>query len=428
MNFKISNLEFFKSVISTVSFENLYNNKQSIYFIIINIVVAFLGFVRSFAFMKFLDLKELGFLTLIQTGAMLIGFFQIGLINGGYRILALQDSKLSKDTNNVLFSYFGILFIVLLGIYAIGSITGLITENLIVFITILIGLFALLNNWIINMLIASREYDRLNKANLLSVLLSVACLPLAYFYGIYGGAISLLIQPLALVIFVLLTGRNLWINKFSISVLKLKNILHYGFIPYLSGLFFLSYMQIERWSIASYLGTTSLGSFYLVFLITSLWVLIPTSINSLFFPKAVKYYEDKDYDNFKTIININFGVILAYCFIVSLIIIVFLSPVVSFVFPKHFPFVKYALLALPGLVFRTLSDPISLFLNSVVKLKPIFWSDISGLALYSFLICFFVLLHSFTLNAVVICFDIYYGYKLFYLLISYFRLKKQVLL
>jgi O-antigen/teichoic acid export membrane protein len=234
MNFKISNLEFFKSVISTVSFENLYNNKQSIYFIIINIVVAFLGFVRSFAFMKFLDLKELGFLTLIQTGAMLIGFFQIGLINGGYRILALQDSKLSKDTNNVLFSYFGILFIVLLGIYAIGSITGLITENLIVFITILIGLFALLNNWIINMLIASREYDRLNKANLLSVLLSVACLPLAYFYGIYGGAISLLIQPLALVIFVLLTGRNLWINKFSISVLKLKNILHYGFIPYLS--------------------------------------------------------------------------------------------------------------------------------------------------------------------------------------------------
>ena len=113
MNLRFINLGNVKSAVETISFRNTSSYKQSISFIIINILVAFLGFVRSFVFMKFLDFKELGLITLIQTGAMLIGFFQIGLINGGYRILALQKTELSEETNNVIFSYFSLLSIFL---------------------------------------------------------------------------------------------------------------------------------------------------------------------------------------------------------------------------------------------------------------------------------------------------------------------------
>ena len=92
-------------------------NKQSISFILINIAVAFLGFTRSFVFIEFLNLEELGLITLVQTGAMFVGFFQIGLINGGYRIIALQKTHLSEKTNNVIFSYFGVLFVFLMLVY-----------------------------------------------------------------------------------------------------------------------------------------------------------------------------------------------------------------------------------------------------------------------------------------------------------------------
>lgn len=107
------NLKQFKigSMVELFNLKNISTNKLSINFIIINILVAFLGFSRSFVFIKFLDFKGLGILTLIQAGANLVGFFQIGLINGGYRLFAVQDAKASQNTNNIIFSYFGVLFI-----------------------------------------------------------------------------------------------------------------------------------------------------------------------------------------------------------------------------------------------------------------------------------------------------------------------------
>jgi len=68
---------------------------QAINFVIINLIVALISFVRSFAFMNIFDFKELGLITLVNTAAMLISFFQLGLINGGYRIIGLGEDKSS---------------------------------------------------------------------------------------------------------------------------------------------------------------------------------------------------------------------------------------------------------------------------------------------------------------------------------------------
>ena len=59
-----------------------------------------------------MNFEELGILTLAQTGVMLVGFSQIGLINGGYRIISLKKTSLSEETNNVIYTY--ILIITLL--------------------------------------------------------------------------------------------------------------------------------------------------------------------------------------------------------------------------------------------------------------------------------------------------------------------------
>lgn len=427
MNLRFINLGNVKSAVETISFRNTSSYKQSISFIIINILVAFLGFVRSFVFMKFLDFKELGLITLIQTGAMLIGFFQIGLINGGYRILALQKTELSEETNNVIFSYFSLLSIFLTILFFIGSIAGLFSDKLIISLSIITGLFLLINNWLSNTLIAEREYSRINKANSVSAFISLACLPLAFYWGIYGGALCILTQPLVFSLIVLLSGESKRPTKFVFNISKIRSILHYGFIPFLSGLFFLLYVQIERWSIASFLGTTALGNLYLVFLISTLWILIPTSIANLFFPRAVVFYESKDLPGFKNIVFIHTIFVIGYSILVSCLIFFLLKPSVALIFPQHSPFVKFAIYALPGLILRSLADPISIVLNSIVKLKPLFWSDIYGLALYSILIAFMAIFHFFSLTNVLICFNIYFAFKFVFLAISVLKLKEQIL-
>jgi O-antigen/teichoic acid export membrane protein len=427
MDLSFINLRNIKSAIETVSFRNTSSYKQSISFIIINILVAFLGFVRSFAFMKFLDFKSLGVITLIQTGAMLIGFFQIGLINGGYRLLALQKTELTEETNNVIFSYFSLLSIFLSILFIIGSIAGLFSDKLIISLSVITGLFLLINNWLSNTLIAERAYSRINKANSVSALVSLACLPLAFYWGVYGGAICILAQPLVFSMMVLFSGESKRPTKFVFKISKIRNILHYGFIPFLSGLFFLLYVQIERWSIASFLGTTALGNLYLVFLISTLWILIPTSILNLLFPRAVVFYESKDLHGFKNIIVIHTFFVIGYSVLLTILIFFLLKPFVAVIFPQHSPFVKFAIYALPGLILRSMADPISVVLNSIVKLKPLFWSDIYGLILYSTLIILLGTFHLFSLTAVLICFNVYFAFKFIFLSVSFLKLRKQFL-
>jgi O-antigen/teichoic acid export membrane protein len=186
-------------------------------------------------------------------------------------------------------------------------------------------------------------------------------------------------------------------------------------------------MQIERWSIASFLGTTALGNLYLVFLITTLWVLIPTSILNLLYPRAVLLYENKDLYSLKKIIVIHTIFVIGYCAFVSFLIFFLLKPIVAIIFPQHSPFVKFAIYALPGLVLRSLIDPISVVLNTIVKLKPLFWSDIYGLALYSILVAAMGTFHFFSLTNVLISYNIYFAFKFIFLAISFLKLRKQFL-
>lgn len=405
----------------SLALKSLLAKKQAILFVGVNILVAFLSFVRSFVFMKFFDFHELGIITLVTTATMLVGFFQGGLINGGFRIIALGEVESSRKTNNVVFSYFGILSIGLLFLFTIGYFLGLFTDLIIVSFINVMGIGMLITNWLTNTLIGGGEYKRLNIANSLSAVIGSLCLVLAYYYGFYGALISILVQPLLFIGIVFLTDTKEIPTKFDLDISHIKYILSFGFIPFLAGIFFLVYMQIERWSINLFLGPEALGKMYLVFLVITLWVLVPSSILNLFFPKAIKFYSDNDLLNFNKVFSLSSKITLGYCIVMSTLIVILLNPFVSLIFPKHLPYVYLVILGLPGMVARTLCDPISLYLNSIVKLKPIFWSEIFALIVYVLCVAILVLFNLFSLNNFVICFNIYFSFKFFYLCFVYYK-------
>jgi O-antigen/teichoic acid export membrane protein len=408
-----------------LNFNKFLNKNTSFVFITVNITVAFIGFVRSFAFMKLFNFNELGLITIINTGAMLIGFFQFGLINGGYRIIALKKEDSSQKTNNVIYSYFGILFYFFIIVYIIGVLSGIILEKAYVLISIFIGLFNLVVNWLTNTLIGNKEYKRLNRASLIAAIIGLVSLGLAFYFGIYGAVLSLFLQPLLFVLIVFLSG-NEFPKKIDLDINYIKYILGFGFIPFLSGMFLLIYMQIERWSINFYLGSEALGKMYLVFIITALWSLIPTSINSLFFPDAVKLYVNNNFIGLSKMIRRYYIILIGYSFTISTLVILLLHLFVGWFFPNHLPDVYLAIMVLPALIFRTMSDPIILLLNSMVILKPIFWGDLICILIYITLVLILGIMKIISLENMLLCLTVYYLCRFVYLFFVYLSAKKKL--
>ena len=407
---------------------NHYNkNKINFIFIVANLIVAFLGFLKSFIFIKFLNLENLGIITIIQTGAMFIGFFQIGLLNGGFRIISLEKNYLLQKINNVIFSYIGILSLVLFVIFFFNLFFNLFTDYFTYLFILLLGLSLLLFNWLTNILIAQKKLMLLNKLNLVSSSVSVLFLPLAYYYGLFGAAFCLLIQPIIFIVYALIASKNLRPSKYLLNIKEIREILKYGFIPFISGIFFLLQIQIERWAVVYQLGTEVLGKLYLVFLISALWVLVPSSISNLFFPNCVSSFESNNYIKFNNYIKNHFIVVTVYIIFTALIIFTLLEPVVSLFLPEHQTYLNFVYLAIPGLCFKTLSDPISIFLNSIVKLKPFLYSDIIGISFYVISIFMLINFKNFSLNSVIFLFNIFFLIKLVILLFYYLKLKNNII-
>ncbi|QQT27807.1 lipopolysaccharide biosynthesis protein [Sphingobacterium spiritivorum] len=399
-----------------------YLGNESFVYIIVNILVAFLGFARSFAFIKFFGFGDLGVITMVNTASMLITFFQIGTINGGYRIIALGEIESNVKTNNVIYSYLGTISLIV-------SFLGLvfwwceISSFQLIIISVLLGVLLLFNNWLTNCLIASKKLKKLNLTNLISSILGFFSLVLIPSLGLTGALIALLVQP---VIFIVLNlNKNTFPTKFDLDIKYLRYILGFGFIPYVSGIFYLSYMQIERWSINSLLGKEALGSLYLFFLILNLWTLIPSSILNIFFPKAIKAYSNGEMEEFRNVLRSDLIAVLGYLVFSIVMILLFLKIMVGALFPQHLPYVSLVYLAIPGLVMKALTDPLALFFNSIVNLKPIFWSDFVSIVVYILSIVFFKVFVDINLNSFIYCFNLYFLCKLLYLFAVYTKVKNN---
>ena len=403
-------------------------DKTNYYYIIVNIGLSVFSFLRSFVFMRVLDLKELGVISLVQTIFMFIGMLQIGLLNGGYRIVSLGKKEEMEKTNNTIFTYLSLLL-------PLGILFCLLSAHFnwikdlslaLLLISVVFGVFTMLNNWFLNMLIGEQKLKEVNYANIASYTLSALMLPVAFLIGFWGAMFVIMVQPLVFVGLALARNNELRPTGFCFDISYIKYILSFGFIPFLGGIFSMLYLQVERWSIDSVLGVEALGSFYLVFLYVSLFQLVPTSFNSIFFPKGVKSYSEKRYGDFHRIIRYYYLAIIGYDVLIVLLTVFFLEPVVALVFPKHLIGVSFVYIILPGLVLLSFIEPIGLILNSSVILKPMLFASLTNMILNVLLIVLFIILGIFSLQNVAALRTLSGAYMLITYIIIYLMVKKRL--
>ena len=342
-------------------------------FILINLGLSAIAFLRSFIFMKYLDLFNLGIISVIQTIVLFVGLLQFGFINGGYRIIAKGNNKELIEINNVIYSFFGLLCIfisLLIVLFSAFNYTFEISAFQLLYAAI-IGLLTITSNWIVNVLLAKQFVSKLNFINFLTCLFVLLSFPLISFFGIWGCLISLLIQPLAVVFLSLFLIEDMRPSAFNFKLSIVTKILSIGFIPFLTGIFTLVNAQIERWSIVGALGIESLGRFYLVFIYSSLFSLIPSSLLNLIYPKAILYYESQNIEDFKKLISRYIKILILYFAIIAVGTFFLLSPFINYFLPKHSQYIKYVYYILPGLFLISLTDPIALIFQTIIRLKPI---------------------------------------------------------
>ena len=186
------------------------------------------------------------------------------------------------------------------------------------------------------------------------------------------------------------------------------------------------YLQAERWSINGVLGVEALGSFYLVFLYVSLFQLVPNSVNSIFFPKGVKSYAEKRYDEFRRLLKYYFLVLVGYFVLISIVTAFFLKPVVGLLFPTHLVGVPFVYIILPGLIMSTLIQPIGLILNSAVILRPMLVVDVTNFLISVVLIIVMIPMGIFALENVAAVRAVSGIYILIAYIIVYFHIKDRL--
>lgn len=411
------------------SISNIRNvDKINFYYILVNIGLSLFSFIRSFVFMRYLDLRELGIISLVQTIFMFIGLLQLGLLNGGYRIVSLGRVEEIEKTNNSIYTYVAVLLPLGIAFCLLSAHFGWIKDFTLtlLLISVVFGIFTLLNNWCQNMLIGEQKLGEVNRANIVSFGMSVLALPLAYWIGFWGAMVVIMIQPLVYVGMTIVRNKELCPTGFFFNLKYIKYILSFGFIPFLGGIFSILYLQAERWSINGVLGVEALGSFYLVFLYVSLYQLVPTSINSIFFPKGVKSYAEKRYDDFKRLLKYYYFVLLGYGVLITIVTVLLLKPFVALLFPAHLVGISFVYTILPGLILMSLIEPIGLIMNSAVILHPMLVASASNFIFNVVLIGIMIGVGIFTLQNVATMRTLSGAYMLLAYIVIYYIIRKKL--
>ena len=396
-------------------------------YIVINLLVSSFGFIRAFFMMRELSLVELGLISILQTLIMLMSFSQLGLINGAYRMYCEKVFTNKNAINDTVHSYVFIICLIFIPVLIFLNIFNFINIDYnLIFFGLIVGLLSIFNNWINNIFIAIQQLENLNHLNFWSAIISLLFALMIPFYGYYFAVISIISSPIFYFFYAYYKYPELRPKSFNFDLIILNKILSYGFIPFLAGIFGLLNIQIEIWSISFFLDLENLGKFYLPILITSLFFLVPSSINSLYFPTAVKYFTSGEKILFFIFIKRYYLIIIIYSLIVSLLIIFLFKPIVLLLFPVHVDSIIYVYIIMPGLIFKLLAEPIWLVFNSAVTLRPIFWANIISLILTFFGVVYLYYFEIFNLFNISIL-KSFIGFQLFvFAIFSYIYINKHI--
>lgn len=361
-------------------------------YVLVTVLVSLMAFARNLFFMKALDLASLGQITLMSTLIMLIGFMQAGLINGAYIQYAAGNREVNRRIVELMAT--GTLVLIPIAIAVVwisqrwGALHSVVWPGTFTF-GITAGIVTLASTWLNNALIADGNLGRSNAINIAAVLVSLAAALCSTTFGLNAALISLLIQPLIIVLGAIYLDPNLHVRSLGIDRSILILLLRLGWVPFISGLTVLSMQQFERWSIAAVLGPKALGEFYLVLMYTAFFALIPTALLNIYFPQAKRAFITKDWRHLSHLISRHQRDLLLY-FSIAILTTAFLMPLTLTrylpEFERHSSLVYYSL---PGLVLMTFRNIASMVLFSTSEMHPLLIAG--GITMLLFGLCLLAL-------------------------------------
>ena len=321
--------------------------------------------------MRIFPLKDIGSVSFIQSIIMLIGFTQLGLLNGGYRLISKSNNQ-TKRINSFIFSYNSYLFIiVVLVVLMIDSLFGIKYEISLVYFSILAAFVTVLANWVSNVYIAEQKLSLLNKLNVISLFVSFFSLIIFQISSIWSGILFVTSQSFVFIIFAFYWGKY----KFYFMRLDRRTfvyILSVGFIPFLLNIVGGVFMLFERWIIKKDLGEESLGSYYLVFAYTMFFQIVPTALNNIVFPNALRSMNKKT-ESYIMVAEFKsyFIKLLGYSIIMGFLTYFLSGPLIQIFLPQYLSSIRLIKIVFWGLFILNLSQPYMLIFQIKMDFKKL---------------------------------------------------------
>lgn len=362
--------------------------QQRLSYVLINIFMALTGFIKSYVIMKYLDFYEVGMIAMVQSVIEFVSMLQLGLLSGAFRMYFINTFSVNKRINSMLFSYFGVLVVVLLLVVAIFTMFtgGINLKSGLLLFAGLIGIFTLAKTWLSNLLIAAQELNKLNKLNTWSSLLSLLFLFLVPSYGLIACILLIASQPVIFILSALWQNPRLRPQGITFRRSLLRKMWLFGFIPFLAGVLVKVDDQVERWGIINTLGLEELGKYNLVLIYCSVFMLIPASINPIFFPKTIIQYKDNDIVALKRTMKQYVLILFGYAILAFICTFLFMPYFVNLLLPKYNVGIPYLWYIFPYLLAQILIMPLDFIYTVVAKYKIMFISYSVGVVLFVVLV------------------------------------------
>ncbi len=299
--------------------------------------------------MKYLPFYDVGLLAMLISVIEFVSMLQLGLLNGGFRMYFVNTPSVNRRINSMLFSYFGILWILSLVVFLLAILLNgpLNLKILMIAIGAIAGTITLAKTWCSNLMIAAQKLRMLNKLNIWSTLLSFPFILLVPKYGLPGSVALITIQPVVFVIAALWFNPELRPHGPVYKKSLLRKLMLFGFVPFLAGILLKVDDQVERWGIIDILGIEVFGKYNLVLIYCSVFMLVPASINPIFFLKAIAQYRNNNLQELRKTMLYYILTLFSYTAVTIGLTVLLLPYLVNLLLPKYNIGVRYVWYILP---------------------------------------------------------------------------------
>ncbi|MHC0055505.1 lipopolysaccharide biosynthesis protein [Actibacterium sp. D379-3] len=354
--------------------------------------------------MRTLGIEDLAQVSLMQTLVMLIGFVQIGLLNGAYITMAEKDAE--KDRRVVDLVWTSFIFLALLVAAGVGLGFAGFRPAVVAPVTLLLGGISgaatLGSTFLNNSLVAHGQLDRANTIGLAAVLISLTLGIFSAPYGLTFALLAVLSQPLLIVVGALASTAWLRLASLRFDPGNVRDLLRVGSPMFLGSVFLLLSYQLERWAIVFGLGEAALGRFYLVIMYMNFFVLLPASILNLHFPPALRALYSDSSSAFNDHARRHLRDLLAFCVVAGLLTFFAMPWLLQIALPRFSAEAGLVFLAFPAMILFVLRDTASLVFLATKRTGAFIASSGVFFATYSAALALLISFDAFSLESLII--------------------------